>query len=269
MSLTKSCIISSEKVKKMLTIQNLKASIENEAILKGLSLSLKAGETHVLMGPNGSGKSTLAKILAGDPQYQVSSGKILYEVHFKDKNLLSMSVSERAKEGLFMAFQYPVEIPGLNNLEFLKTAFQSVCRHQGVSFMTDKEFKSFAVQKAKDLGIGEEFLNRDLNSSFSGGEKKQNEILQMSILSPRLAVLDETDSGLDVDSLQKVAKGINKFKSKDKSLLLITHYHRLLDLVHPDFVHVMQDGQIKKTGDFSLAKKIEAQGYDWISQNTH
>ena len=253
----------------MLKIQNLKVSIENEMILKGLNLSLKAGETHALMGPNGSGKSTLAKILAGDSQYTVSSGKVLYEVHFKDKDLLSMGVSDRAKEGLFMAFQYPVEIPGLNNMEFLKTAFQSICKHQGINPMEDKDFEKFAMKNVRELGIDEEFLKRALNEGFSGGEKKQNEILQMSILSPRLAILDETDSGLDVDSLQKMAKGINKFKSKDKSLLLITHYHRLLELVCPDFVHVLLDGQIKKSGDFSLAQKIEAQGYDWISQNTH
>ena len=253
----------------MLKITNLKASIETEPILKGLNLSIKSGETHAVMGPNGSGKSTLAKILAGDSQYKVSEGQVFYEVNFKDRDLLSMDISLRAKEGLFMAFQYPVEVPGLNNMEFLKTAFHSICRHQGVSLMKDKDFEKWAGQKAQELGVDEEFLKRNLNEGFSGGEKKQNEILQMTILSPRLAILDETDSGLDVDSIQKMAKGINQFRTKNKSLLLITHYHRLLELVQPDFVHVIIEGQIKKSGDFSLAKKIEEQGYDWVSKNTH
>lgn len=237
--------------------------------MKGLNLSVNAGEVHALMGPNGSGKSTLAKALAGDPQYKVSEGQIFYEVNFKDQDLLAMDVSDRAKEGLFMAFQYPVEIPGLSNMEFLKTAFNSICRHQGVQTMEDKEFEKFAVQKANELGVDEDFLKRDLNEGFSGGEKKQNEILQMIILSPRMVILDETDSGLDVDSIQKMSKGVNHFRGKDKGFLLITHYHRLLDLVRPDFVHVLIEGQIKKTGDFSLAEKIEAQGYDWISKNSH
>ena len=253
----------------MLKIQNLKANVGKEPILNGLNLHIKTGETHAIMGPNGSGKSTLAKILAGDDQYQVLDGKIFYNVNFKEKDLLSMEVSERAKEGVFMAFQYPIAVPGLNNMEFLKAAFQAVCKHHGIDTMTNIDFEKFAVQKAKELEVDEEFLKRDLNEGFSGGEKKQNEILQMMILSPRLAVLDETDSGLDVDSIQKMARGINRFRNKDKALLLITHYHRLLELVHPDFVHIMIDGQIKKSGDFSLAQKIETQGYDWISKNTH
>ncbi len=252
----------------MLKIQDLKVSIDGESILKRLSLNVKAGETHALMGPNGSGKSTLAKILAGDPQYEVLGGKALYEINFKEQNLLSMDSSDRAKEGVFMAFQYPVEIPGLNNMEFLKAAFNSICKRQGVQPMEDEKFKSLAIQKARELGVDEEFLKRDLNNGFSGGEKKQNEILQMAILSPRLAILDETDSGLDVDSIQKISKGINRFRDKDKSMILITHYHRLLELVRPDLVHVIIDGQIKKTGDFSLAEQIESQGYDWISKNT-
>ena len=253
----------------MLKIQNLKASIDGEPILKGLNLSVKTGEVHALMGPNGSGKSTFAKILAGDSQYKVSEGKVFYEVNFKDQDLLSMDISDRAKEGIFIAFQYPVEVPGLSNMEFLKTAFNSICKHQGVSVMEDKDFEKFAIQKSGELGVDEELLRRDLNDGFSGGEKKQNEILQMIILSPRLAVLDETDSGLDVDSIQKMSKGMNRFRAKDKSMILITHYHRLLELVRPDFVHVIIDGQIKKSGDFSLVEKIEAQGYDWISKNTH
>ena len=253
----------------MLKIQNLKASIEGEAILKGVSLDIKAGETHAIMGPNGSGKSTLAKVLAGEPQYKVTEGQIFYEVNFKDRDLLSMDVSERAKEGIFMAFQYPVEVPGLNNMEFLKSAFHSVCRHQGISAMENKDFEKWIIQKIRKLEMNEEFLKRDLNDGFSGGEKKQNEILQMTILSPRLAILDETDSGLDIDSMQKMAKGINQLRSKDKSLILITHYHRLLKLVRPDFVHVIVDGQIKQSSDFSLAKKIEAEGYDWVSKDIH
>ena len=253
----------------MLKIKNLKVQSGGEIILNGLNLNIKSGEMHVLMGPNGAGKSTLAKVLAGDEQYEVLEGAVLYEVYFKDQDLLSMEVSERAKEGMFMAFQYPIEIPGLNNLEFLKTAFNSICRHQGIDTMKDKEFQKFAIQKARDLKVDENFLNRDLNAGFSGGEKKQNEILQMMILSPRFSILDESDSGLDVDSIQKIARGIKKFINKDKSILLITHYHKLLKLIRPDFVHVIIEGQIRKTGGFSLAEKIEAQGYDWISKTTH
>ena len=249
----------------MLKINNLKAKVNDEMILKGINLTVKEGEVHVIMGPNGSGKSTLARVLTGDSPYEVLEGQALYEVNFKEKDLLVMEVSQRAKEGLFLAFQYPVEIPGLNNLEFLKTAFHSLCQHQGVATMPDEEFKKMALQKARELDLDENFFNRDLNAGFSGGEKKQNEILQMMILSPRLCILDETDSGLDVDSIQKIARGINSFKKRDKSLIIITHYHRLLELVRPDFVHVIIEGQIKKTGDFLLAEKIEAQGYDWIS----
>ncbi|MBC6415458.1 MAG: Fe-S cluster assembly ATPase SufC [Bdellovibrionales bacterium] len=252
----------------MLKIQNLKVQIEKERILDHLNLNIKSGEVHVLMGPNGSGKSTLAKVLAGDSQYEILEGQVLYEVHFKEKDLLSMDISQRAQEGVFMAFQYPIEIPGLNNLEFLKTAFNSICKHQGVDVMKEEDFNNFALNKAKELGVDEEFLKRDLNAGFSGGEKKQNEILQMMILSPRLCILDESDSGLDVDSIKKIAKGINRFINKDRSVLLITHYHKLLELIRPDFVHVIIDGRIRKTGNFSLSEKIEAEGYDWISKTS-
>ena len=249
----------------MLKIIDLKASVEGQAVLNGLNLTVKAGELHVLMGPNGSGKSTLAKVLAGAPEYKVSRGRVLYEVNFKDRDLLSMSVSDRAREGVFMAFQYPVEIPGLSNMSFLKSAFQSLNKHQGGAPLKDGEFEKLARLKAKGLNIDQEFLDRGLNEGFSGGEKKQNEILQMAILSPRLAILDETDSGLDVDSLQKLSKAISQWRNKNNSLILITHYHRLLELSPPDFVHVIIDGCIKKSGKMALAKKIEAQGYDWIS----
>jgi len=250
----------------VLTIKGVKASINNQTILHNFNLEIKAGETHALMGPNGSGKSTIAKIVAGDSRYTVDKGQILYETNFKYKDLLGMDVSTRAQEGVFLAFQYPVEVPGLSNLVFLRSAFNSICRYQGVAEMDEEPFKTMAFQKIKDLNMEEEFLYRNLNEGFSGGEKKQNEILQMMILSPKLAILDETDSGLDVDSLQKMAKGINQFRDKDKGLLLITHYHRLLELVRPDYVHILIDGVIKETGDFSLAEKIEAQGYDWLSK---
>ena len=249
----------------MLEIKNLKAQVQDNVIIKDLNLRVKAGETHVIMGPNGAGKSASTKIIAGDPQYEVLKGEVTYEIDFKKKDLLSLTPSERARAGVFLAFQYPTEIPGLNNLEFLKTAFNSICKAQGAKEMGEEEFKNFALEKAKKLGVDASFLDRDLNAGFSGGEKKQNEILQMVILSPRLAILDETDSGLDVDSLQKISSGINQFKNKDRALLLITHYHRLLELVQPDRVHIMIDGEIKKSGDFSLAKKIEEKGYDWIS----
>ncbi|MCY4513069.1 MAG: Fe-S cluster assembly ATPase SufC [Bdellovibrionales bacterium] len=253
----------------MLNIKNLKASAGGEALLRGVDLNVQTGTIHAIMGPNGSGKSTLAKVIAGDPSYEVSAGNIFYEVGFKDQDLLSMDIADRAKEGIFMGFQYPVEIPGLNNLVFLQTAFNALCKHHGTPPMDEEKFKAFAQSKAKELEINPEFLSRNLNEGFSGGEKKQNETLQLLLFSPRLAILDETDSGLDVDSIQKVARGIRQFHKKDNALVLITHYNRLLELVRPDYVHVLIDGKIQKKGDYSLAEKIEKQGYDWISKEIH
>ena len=253
----------------MLKINNLKVSADGEPLLKGVNLDVQTGTVHAIMGPNGSGKSTLAKAIAGDPSYEISGGDVLYEVGFKERDLLSMDISDRAKEGIFMGFQYPAEIPGLNNLTFLQTAFNSLCEHHGTPPMDEKNFAALAESKAKELGIGSDFLSRNLNEGFSGGEKKQNETLQLLLFSPRLAILDETDSGLDVDSIQKVAQGIRQFRGKDNALVLITHYSRLLDLVRPDYVHILIDGKIQKSGDYSLAGKIEKQGYDWISKKVH
>lgn len=248
----------------MLEIKNLHAKIENKEILKGLNLSVKAGEVHAIMGPNGAGKSTLSKVLAGHPAYEVTEGSVLYDINFQMKNLFDLGVDERAKEGIFLAFQYPIEVPGVSNFTFLQTAFNSVLEHQGSEPMNEAEFRNFVTEKMKLVAMKPEYLERPVNVGFSGGEKKRNEILQMAVLSPRLALLDETDSGLDIDALRIVAEGVNKLRSKHNAIVLVTHYQRLLDYIKPDFVHVLADGKIIETGDSSLALKLEKQGYDWL-----
>jgi Fe-S cluster assembly ATP-binding protein len=248
----------------LVEIQNLSASVDGKAVLNGINLNIKPGEVHAIMGPNGSGKSTLSKVLAGHPAYEVTGGTVRYDINFQMKDLLALAPDERAKEGVFMAFQYPVEVPGVSNSTFLRTAFNSICRHQGVEEMDEEGFGIFLRKKMKIVSMDERFMERAVNSGFSGGEKKRNEILQMAVLSPRLAILDETDSGLDIDALRIVADGVNKLKSKDNAIILITHYQRLLEYIVPDFVHVLAGGKIIESGDKSLALKLEEKGYDWL-----
>lgn len=248
----------------MLEIKDLKVNVDEKPVLKGLNLTVKPGEVHAIMGPNGSGKSTLSKVIAGHPAYDVTSGEVLYDINFEMKNLLEMEPDERAKEGIFLAFQYPVEVPGVSNRTFLRTSFNSIVKHQGSSELSEEQFDEILKKKIEIVEMNPSFLDRPVNVGFSGGEKKRNEILQMAVLSPRVAFLDETDSGLDIDALRIVANGVNKLKSPDNAIVLITHYQRLLDYIEPDFVHVLADGKIIETGDKNLAHKLEEKGYDWL-----
>jgi Fe-S cluster assembly ATP-binding protein len=253
----------------MIEIRNLHVSIDGQEILKGIDLTVKTGEVHAIMGPNGSGKSTLAKVIAGHPSYEVTQGEILFEINGKLVNILKMEPFERAKEGIFLGFQYPVEIPGVNNVGFLRESFNTICAHHGAKQMDEKEFMEYLIPKLKKLEINEAFLERSVNQGFSGGEKKKNEILQMAVLNPRISILDETDSGLDIDALQIVARGVNSLKSKYNATVLVTHYQRLLNYIVPDFVHVMYEGKIIKTGGPELAHELEAKGYDWVIKGDH
>ncbi|MGN6184586.1 MAG: Fe-S cluster assembly ATPase SufC [Thermoanaerobaculia bacterium] len=246
----------------MLEIKNLQAGIEGKEILKGLDLKINPGEVHAIMGPNGSGKSTLANVLAGRPRYTVSGGQVLFE----GKDLLEMPTEDRAREGVFLAMQYPVEIPGVNNIYFLKAALNAVRKHRGEEELDAIEFLQLAREKMKIVELDEAFMNRGVNEGFSGGEKKRNEIFQMAVLDPKLAILDETDSGLDIDALRIVATGVNNHRSESHSVLVITHYQRLLHYLVPDFVHVLANGRIVKSGGKELAEELEQKGYDWIEE---
>jgi Fe-S cluster assembly ATP-binding protein len=249
--------------KSLLEIKNLHAGVEGKQILKGIDLTIDAGEVHAIMGPNGSGKSTLAAILAGRDGYDVTEGQVIYN----GKDLLDMDPEVRAREGVFLAFQYPVEIPGVNSTYFLKAALNEVRKHKGETELDAMEFLAVVKQKMKLLELNEDLLKRPVNEGFSGGEKKRNEIFQMAVLEPKLAILDETDSGLDIDALKIVAAGVNKLKRPDNAQLVITHYQRLLDYIIPDFVHVLYNGRIVRTGTKELALELEEKGYDWIIQH--
>jgi len=246
--------------KKMLEIKNLHVSVNNNKILKGLNLSVNKGEIHAIMGPNGSGKSTLAQVIAGRKEYKVNKGSIIYS----NKKLLELSADERAKQGIFLAFQYPIEIPGISTTNFIKTAVNKIRESKGKKPLDAVSFLKVMKEKMKIVKINQTLLSRSINEGFSGGEKKRNEIFQMAMLDPKLAILDETDSGLDIDALKIVAKGVNKLKSKNNATIIITHYQRLLNYIIPDYVHVLIDGKIVKSGDKNLAQELEKKGYDWI-----
>ncbi|MCC6737435.1 MAG: Fe-S cluster assembly ATPase SufC [Planctomycetia bacterium] len=244
----------------MLEIKDLHATVGKKEILKGLSLSVKAGEVHAIMGPNGSGKSTLAQVLAGHPAYAVTGGTITY----MGEDLAEKSPEDRAKEGIFLAFQYPVEIPGVSNAYFLRAGYNEIRKHRGEPELDAMDFNKLLKEKSKVLHIDESLLNRPVNEGFSGGEKKRNEIFQLAVLEPKLAILDETDSGLDIDALRAVSEGVNRLRSKDRAFLVVTHYQRLLNYIVPDFVHVLSEGRIVKSGGKELALELEKRGYDWV-----
>ncbi len=246
----------------MLTIKELNVSINEQAILKGIDLCIKPGEVHAIMGPNGSGKSTLSKVLAGHPAYEITRGTIDY----LGQDLVRLSPAERAQEGIFLSFQYPVEIPGVTNINFLKASVNAVRQGQGKKPLDAIEFLSFIRQKCQFLEMDESFLYRNINEGFSGGEKKRNEILQLLALEPKLAILDETDSGLDIDALRVIAQGINTMRAPERSIILVTHYQRLLNYIEPDFIHVLANGRILKSGDKSLALQLEKEGYGWLEE---
>lgn len=252
-----------ERQERMLTIFNLHARVDDKEILRGVNLKVNAGEVHAIMGPNGSGKSTLAGVLAGRDAFDVTEGDVLFD----GKNLLEMDPEERAREGVFLAFQYPVEIPGVSNTYFLRAAVNAIRKHRGQEELDAMDFLKLVKQKLKVLHIEEDLLKRPVNEGFSGGEKKRNEIFQMAVLEPRLCILDETDSGLDIDALRTVADGVNALRSKERGILVITHYQRLLDHIIPDKVHVLYDGRIVKSGGPDLAKELEEKGYGWIEES--
>lgn len=246
----------------MLEIRDLHATVEGKEILRGINLSIKKGEIHAIMGPNGSGKSTLAKILAGHPAYEVTKGEVLFE----GRNLLELAPDERAREGIFLAFQYPVEVPGVSNAQFLRLAYNEKRKHLGEEELDPLEFKDLLAERAKVVEMDAGLMSRSVNEGFSGGEKKRNEILQMAVLEPKLAVLDETDSGLDIDALRIVSEGVNKLRTPENAVVLVTHYQRLLNYIVPDQVHVLFKGRIVRTGGKELALELEEKGYDWIKE---